>query len=85
MGRWWEPAAAVTCTLLFTASDVLQKPGDIFKNLEIGLQKGLPGLLPRPGTLSSSTPSFLVGLLPHTSTRPPTPARRTIRPSASAG
>ena len=30
MGTWWEPAAALTCTLSFTASDVLQKPCDMF-------------------------------------------------------
>jgi hypothetical protein len=63
LGRWWEPAATSTCTSLFNASDVLQKPCDIFKISEIEVQKGLSGLLPRPGTLSSSTPSFLVGLL----------------------
>ena len=63
MGSWWEPFAALTCTSLFTASGVLQKPCDIFKISEIELQKGLPGLLPRPGTLSSSGLFFLVGLL----------------------
>ena len=31
MVRWWESSAAPTCTSLFTASGVLQKPGDIFK------------------------------------------------------
>jgi len=41
MGRWWEPAAALTCTLSFTASGVLQKLDDIFGISEIELQKGL--------------------------------------------
>jgi hypothetical protein len=31
LGRWWEPAAALTCTSLFTAFGVLQNLGDIFK------------------------------------------------------
>jgi hypothetical protein len=44
MGTWWEPVAALTCTLLFTAFGVLQKPGDIFGISEIELQKGLAGL-----------------------------------------
>ncbi len=43
---------------------VLQKPGDIFKISEIEVQKGLPGLLPGAGTLSSSTPFFSCGT-PH--------------------
>ncbi len=30
MGTWWEPAAALTCTSLFTASGVLPNLGDIF-------------------------------------------------------
>ncbi len=28
LGRWWEPAAALTCSSLFTAFDVLQKLGE---------------------------------------------------------
>ncbi len=75
MGGWWEPAAALTCTSLFTASGVSQKPGDIFKISEIELQKGRAGLLPRPGTLPSSAPSFLWDSFAHvyaaTHARPP--------------
>jgi hypothetical protein len=41
VGRWWEPAAALTCTSLFTAFGVLSNLCDIFKNPEIELQKGL--------------------------------------------
>jgi len=85
MGRWWELAAAATGTSSFTASGVLQNLGSIFKISEIEVQKGLPELLPGPGTLSSSCLFFLVGLLRRTSTRPPTPARRPTRPAASAG
>jgi hypothetical protein len=48
---------------------VLQKPCDIFKISEIGLQKGRAGLLPGLGTVSSSGLSFLVGLLLHTFTQ----------------
>jgi len=59
MGTWWEPAAALTCTTLFTASGELHKPCDIFKISEIKEPKLPKGLLPRPGTLSCSTPSFL--------------------------
>ena len=73
MGTWWEPVAALTCTSLFTASGVPLIPCGILENPEIELQKGRMGLLPGPGTLSSSTPSFLEGLLPLTSTRPATP------------
>jgi len=58
MGGWWEPAAALTCTSLFTASGELHKPCDIFKISEIEVQKLPKGLLPRPGTVSSSAPSF---------------------------
>ena len=65
--------------VVFTAFGELQNLGDIFKISEIGLQKGLAGFLPGPDTFSSSGLFFLVGLLPLTSTRPPTPARRTTR------
>jgi len=41
MGRWWEPAAALTCTSFSTALGVLQNLGNIFKISEIELQKGL--------------------------------------------
>jgi len=41
VATWWEPAAALTCTLSFTASGVLQKLDDIFGISEIELQKGL--------------------------------------------
>jgi hypothetical protein len=85
LGTWWEPAAALTCTSLFTAFGVLQNLGDIFKISEIEEQKLPKGLLPGPGTLSCSSLFFLVGLLPPTSTRPATPARRTTPPPASAG
>ncbi len=74
MGTWWEPAAALTCTPLVTTltpASVLHKPCDIFKISEIEVQKLLAGLLPGPGTLSSSPPSFLVGLLPHARLRVP--------------
>jgi hypothetical protein len=88
MGTRWEPSAALTCTPLVATPagfGVLQKPCDIFEKPEIGLQKSRAGLLPRPGTLSSSSLFFLVGLLPHMSTPSAAPARRTTRPSASAG
>jgi hypothetical protein len=75
LGRWWEPAAALTCTSLFTASDVSPIPCDIFKISEIGLQKGRKGLLPRPGTLPSSASFFLWDSFAHvyaaTHARPP--------------
>jgi len=73
MGRWWEPAAISTCTSLLTTPTgfcELQKLGDIVGIIEIKVQKGLPGLLPRPGTLSPSSLFILVGLLLHMSTTP---------------
>lgn len=85
MGARWEPAVASTCTSLLTASGVSRNLGYIFRISEIEKQKTLKGLLLGPGLLSSSPLSFCAGLLPPTSTRPPTPARRTTRPFASAG
>jgi hypothetical protein len=85
LGRCWEPAADLTCTSLLIASGVSQNLCDIFKITEVEVQKLPKGLLPRPGTLSSSGLFFLVGLLPPTSKPLPTPARRTTRPSATGG
>jgi hypothetical protein len=65
---------------LFTASGVPLIPCDIFKISEIELQKSRTGLLPGPGTVSSSGLFCLVGLLPPTSTRPPPPAAPLLRP-----
>jgi hypothetical protein len=58
LGGWWEPAAALTCTLFITAFGASQNLGDIFEISEIEVQKGRAGLLPRPGTVSSSGLSF---------------------------
>jgi hypothetical protein len=85
VGEWWEPAAALTCTSLLTASDVLPNLGDIFKISETEVQKGLAGLLPGQVLFPLRPLLFLWDSFAHTSTRPPTPARRTTRPPASAG
>lgn len=66
MGRWWESSAALTCTSLVatpTGFCEMQNPCDKVPIIEIELQKGLAGLLPALGLLSSSGLSFCVGLL----------------------
>ena len=55
VGRWWEPAAAPTCTSLLTALGVLQMLCDIFEISEIEVQKGPAGLLPGPMRGSART------------------------------